>query len=184
MKNRKLFLVALALGVPLLLVAGGHAEGASQYAKVAGRETDFIPRLFNFLIFVGLLYYLIAEPVKNFFKGRQEEIAGKLQDIEKRLQEAKEARKSAEQTLAESKRKAEEIIKDAKSSAELLTKQYQELGEKEIEALIRQYQEKMEFEERKMQRDTIVKLLDENIRLEDIPLDNHQVIDILDKKVA
>jgi F-type H+-transporting ATPase subunit b len=182
MKKKKLFGIVM-LALPVLLLASGHGEGG-HYEAITGRSTDFIPRIFNFLIFAGLLYYLIAEPVKNFFKGRQTRIADQLKEIEQRLQEAKEARKNAEQELAESEKKAEEIVRDAGKEVELLTERYRELGIRELEALERQYKERIEMEERKMQRETIVELLDENIGSEDIPLGGRRVIDILSKKVA
>jgi F-type H+-transporting ATPase subunit b len=100
MKKQTIVTLA-ALAVPALLLASGHGEGANHYEMITGRSSDFFPRIFNFLIFAGLLYYLIAEPVRDFFRGRREEIASQLKEIESRLQEAKEARKAAEQALAE-----------------------------------------------------------------------------------
>jgi F-type H+-transporting ATPase subunit b len=183
MKKQTIVTLA-ALAVPALLLASGHGEGGSHYEMITGRSSDFLPRIFNFLIFAGLLYYLIAEPVRNFFQGRREQIASQLKEIESRLQEAKEARKAAEQNLAESEKKAKEILEDAKKEAELLSERYRELGERELEALERQFRERIELEERKMQRETIVALLDENISTEDIPLGGAQVIETLAKKVA
>ena len=75
-------------------------------------------------------------------------------------------------------------MKDAEKEAELLAERYRGIGKREVEALERQYQERMDLEERKMQRETIVSLLDENIGAEEIPLNSHQVVDILEKKVA
>jgi len=182
--NKKTILALAALAVPALLLAAGHGEGASHYEAITGRSSDFVPRIFNFLIFAGLLYYLIAEPVREYFSGRREGIAAQLREIESRLQEAKEARKAAEQALAESEKKAKEILEDAEKEAELLAQRYRENGERELEALERQYRERMEMEERKMQRETIAALLDENIQPEDIPLSGAQIIDTLAKKVA
>ena len=182
--NKKTILTLAALSVPALLLASGHGEGASHYEAITGRSSDFLPRIFNFAIFAGLLYYLIAEPVRNFFASRREKIAGQLKEIEQRLQEAKEARKSAEQALAESEKKAKEILEDARKEAALLEERYREQGLRELEALERQYEERMELEERKMQRETITQLLDENIKTEDIPLSGAQIVDALAKKVA
>jgi F-type H+-transporting ATPase subunit b len=183
MRKQTMTLLA-ALALPALLLASGHGEGASHYEMITGRSSDFVPRIFNFLIFAGLLYYLIAEPVRNFFQGRRERIASQLKEIEARLQEAKEARKAAEQNLAESEKKAKEILEDAEKEAALLTERYKELGQRELEALERQFRERIELEERKMQRETIVELLDENIAIDDIPLTGSQVIETLAKKVA
>ena len=182
--RKKFLMVLAALAVPAALLLAGDAEGASHYEAIAGRSTDFVPRLFNFLIFAALVYYLVAEPIRNFFKGRREKIAEQLSEIERRLQEAKEAKKAAEQALAESEKKAEEILEDAKKEAELLAQRYRELGERELAAIELQYRERMESEERRMIRESIVTLLDENIGIEDIPLTASQVVDTLAKKVA
>ncbi len=183
MKRTFISLLAV-LAVPAFMLVAGEAEGASHYASIAGRSTDFVPRVFNFLIFAALIYYLVADPIRNFFRERREKIAAQLTEIENRLQAAKEAKKTAEQALAESEKKAKEILEDARKEAEILSERYRELGSRELSALEQQYRERMETEERKMQRETIVSLLDENISPEDIPLTGSQIIDTLAKKVA
>ncbi|OQX77833.1 MAG: F0F1 ATP synthase subunit B [Epsilonproteobacteria bacterium 4484_65] len=87
---KKLALLSLLM-VPAMLLASGHADGeATRYFAQTGRETDFWPRVVNFTIFASLLYYLIASPIKNFFVGRKEGIAGQLKEIEDKLQAAKD----------------------------------------------------------------------------------------------
>ncbi|WP_292654434.1 F0F1 ATP synthase subunit B [Nitratifractor sp.] len=182
--KKTLLTLSAALVVPAFMLVAGEAEGASHYASIAGRSTDFVPRVFNFLIFAALIYYLVADPIRNFFRERREKIASQLNEIEERLQKAKEAKKAAEQKLAESEKKAQEILEDAQKEAELLAKRYREMGSRELAALEQQFKERMETEERKMQRETIVALLDENIDPADIPLTGSQIIDTLAKKVA
>ncbi len=182
MKKRAIIYAAL-LVLPAFLFGNEGAEG-SKYLAVAGREYDFVPRVFNFLIFVGLTYYLIAEPVKNFFVSRKEGIASQLSEIENRLQKAKEDRVSAEQALEASRRKAEEIMKDAEKEVELIKEQYAKMGEQEIENLIKQFNEKKELQERKMKKELVVSLLDENISTDDIPVTGKKVVDIVSRKVA
>jgi F-type H+-transporting ATPase subunit b len=42
------------------------------FGSDAGAEgsTDIVQRTINFLIFAGILFYILAEPVKNYFSGR------------------------------------------------------------------------------------------------------------------
>ncbi len=181
-KSVKILLISLA--VPAFALIAGEGEGASHYASIAGRDTDFVPRLFNFVIFASLVYYLVADMISNFFKERQSKIAEQLSEIETYLQDAKSAKKKAEQALIDSEKKAQEILEDAKKEAEILANRYKELGAKEQASLEYQYQERMEMEERKMQREVIISLLDENIKPEDIPLSGSQIINTLAKKVA
>ncbi len=184
MKNKTWTAWALVL-VPAVMFGSEHADAfAQQYFAVAGRMTDFIPRIFNFTIFAGLTYYLVASPLKAFFVGRKEAIADQLNEIERKLQEAKEARKHSEQLLEESKHKAKEIASDSKKEVELLKTRFAETTEKELALLEKQFEEKCELEERRMARETIAAVLNENITADDIPMSAEKVINIVAKKVA
>jgi F-type H+-transporting ATPase subunit b len=178
--------IAVAAWVVPAAVFGSEHGGAAaeQYIAVAGRATDFIPRIFNFTIFVGLTYYLVASPLKAFFVGRREGIADQLSEIERKLQEAKETQKRSEQALEESKAKAKEIAADSKKEAELLKAKFAEMTDKELALLEKQHEEKHELEERRMVRETIDAVLNENISADDIPMSADKVIDVVAKKVA
>ncbi|NKQ41826.1 MAG: F0F1 ATP synthase subunit B [Sulfurovum sp.] len=178
--NKKIIFVLLLL-LPVAIMAAG---GESRYFEQTGRHTDFFPRAFNFVIFVGLLYYLLASPVKDFFVGRKEGIAAQLNEIESKLQEAKDAQKNAENELVESEIKAKEIIEDSKNEAELLAKRLEEGRERDIELLDKLHEERMGHEERRMVKETIDEVLSENITSDDIPLSEKQVVEIIAKKVA
>ena len=188
MNNKSKLGIVLALAViPVWLLGAEHgaeAAAAQQYFSVAGRYTDFIPRIFNFLIFAGLTYYLVASPLKAFFVGRREDIANQLGEIERKLQEAKVARKQAEQALKESQVKAKEIANDGKKEVKLLKEKFAKMTEQELSLLNKQNDEKHEFEERRMVRETIDNVLNDNITADDIPLSADKVISIVAKKVA
>ncbi len=185
MKHKSWIILALVLAPAWLFGAEHGTEAfAQQYFSVAGRYTDFIPRIFNFLVFAGLTYYLVASPLKAFFVGRREGIADQLSEIERKLQEAKEARKQAEQALEASKVKAKEIVSDSAKEVELLHEKFAEMTERELALLDKQYEEKCALEERRMARETIDTVLNENITADDIPMTADTVINIVAKKVA
>jgi len=167
----------------IVLASGGHSE-ESRYLAQTGRETDFIPRIFNFLIFAGIAYYLLANPIKNFFVGRQKGIADQLKEIEARLQASKEEKKEAEAKIEESKKKAEEIIETAGKEAEILSARIAENSDNELRILEKQYEEKATLEERRVIREAIKDVLSSNINNDDIPLDEKKIVNLLDKKVA
>ena len=173
----KKLLYAALLVLPAVLMANGAEGETSKYFLQTGRETDFIPRIFNFSVFAGLLYYLVASPIKDFFRGRREDIAKQLNEIESKLQEAKDAQKSAEQALVDSKAKAKEIVSDSKREMELLSKSIQESNQRDLQLLDRQFEEKIEHDERRMVKDTINSVLNEGITADDIPLTEDQVIE-------
>ncbi|MEY3090298.1 MAG: hypothetical protein RL113_614 [Pseudomonadota bacterium] len=180
----KKFVLWSLIIVPAVLLAS-HGEGeSSRYLAQTGRESDYLPRVINFTIFAGLLYYLIANPVKSFFQGRSQGIASRLNEIEQKLQAAKDEKKEAQNRLDTSKKRAETIIADAKAEAVVLTQKIASANQEDISLLEKQYQEKMVLEERKSARNAIDEVLSENITDEDIMLDATKVVKIISGKVA
>jgi len=181
----KFIKIAILLAIPaLLLASGAESEAAEKYFEITGRHTDFVPRIFNFVILVGLLYYLLAEPLKNFLKNRSESIAKELKEIEARRQAARDAKLKAEEDLKLAKVKAKEIIEDAKKELELIKENIKKQTEAELIALEKIFNDKCEIEERKVIRETTLKALDENITNDDIPLDAKKIVNIVTKEVA
>jgi F-type H+-transporting ATPase subunit b len=180
----KKILLTTLLVLPALLLASSGEHEVSRYFVQTGRHTDFVPRIFNFLVFAGLIYYLVASPIKDFFTGRTEGIAGQLNEIESKLQEAKEAQKSAEQAVVESEAKAKEILADSKKEAELLVQRMDEHRVKDLDLLEKLYEERIEHDERRMVKETIDAVLNDNITSDDIPLSEKQVVEIIARKVA
>lgn len=180
---KKIVLLSLLIVPAIVLASGGDAE-SSRYFAQTGRETDFLPRVVNFTIFAALLYYLLANPIKNFFKGRSEGIAGQLNEIEKKLQAAKDVKKEAQNRLDESEKRAEEILADAKVEATLLAEKIATANQNDLVLLDKQLEEKMSLEERKSARDAIDEILSDNITTDDIMLDESKVVEIISKKVA
>jgi F-type H+-transporting ATPase subunit b len=182
MNMKKIVLLSLLM-VPAVLLASGDAE-SSRYFAQTGRESDFWPRVINFTIFAALLYYLLANPIKNFFKGRSEGIAVQLNEIEKKLQAAKDEKKEAQNRLDESKKRAEEILADAKAEAILLAEKIANANQNDLALLDKQLEEKISLEERKSAREAIDEILSDNITTDDIMLDAAKVVEIISKKVA
>lgn len=177
---KKIVLLSL-LVVPAILLASGNAE-ETRYFMQTGREYDFLPRLVNFTIFAGLLYYILAVPVKTFFKERSASIAKQLNEIEIKLQSAKDEKKEAQTRLTSSEAKAKEIVVDARAEAILLAEKIILANENELALLDKQQEEKITLEERKSAREAIDEILSENITIDDINLDETKVIDIISKK--
>jgi F-type H+-transporting ATPase subunit b len=185
MKNK--FIAIGLLIVPVILFANGDHEGSAQatkYFAMTGRETDFVPRIFNFLIFAGILYYLLADKLKAFLAGRQEGIANQLKDIEDRLQIAKKQQKDAQALVKDSDKKAKEIIADAKKEALFLSDKIMQNNVQELSFMDKQLEEKMELESRKSARETINEVLNENITNDDIAISEDKIVSMVSNKVV
>ncbi|WP_300364442.1 F0F1 ATP synthase subunit B [Hydrogenimonas sp.] len=172
---RKLLWVAACFLPAVALASGGEA---------ASGGTDFVPRLVNFIIFVAIIYYFVAEPVKNFFTGRTAEIASKLEEVQKRLKATKQAKEDAVAEYEGAQKIAEEIIEAAKKESQLLAKKLDEQLHAELENLEKLQHEKMEVEKRQMVRKTVADVLDELFKGDAIGMDEKKFVNLIMKKVA
>ena len=180
---KKIVLLSL-LVVPAVLLASGHASGEeSRYFMQTGRESDFWPRVVNFAIFASLLYYLAANPIKDFFTGRSKGIANQLNEIEEKLQAAKDEKREAQARVDTSEKKAEEIIVDAAAEAKILAEKIAIANKNDLALLGKQLEEKIALEERKSAREAIDEILSENITNDDIMIDENKVVEIISNKV-
>jgi len=180
---KKIALLSLIM-LPAIVLASGHGAEESRYFLQTGRENDFIPRVVNFTIFAGILYYLLANPMKAFFKGRSEGISAQLNEIEEKLTVAKNEKQEAEERLKESEKKANEIIEDAKKEAIVIAQKIATNNQNDLVLLEKQLEEKITLEERKAAREAIDEVLSENITSDDIMLSETKIVDIISKKVA
>jgi F-type H+-transporting ATPase subunit b len=183
MDMKRVILLALVLVPALLLANEGHSE-ESRYLLQTGRETDFWPRVINFTVFASILYYLIANPIKDYFNGRSEGIANQLKEIEAKLQAAKDEQKAAQERFEESQKKASEIVENAKKEAEILASKIATACENELQVMEKQLEEQIDLEERKALREAIDEVLNENITVDDIAISEERVVDVISKKVA
>jgi F-type H+-transporting ATPase subunit b len=171
------FVLFLLIPTVIFASGGGHHD-------VSMTNSDFFYRVFNFAIFAGLMYYLLANPIKNFFTGRKNSIEYQLVEIEKRLEETKKAKEEAIAKVEESQAKAKEIIETAHKEGELISKKIADMNSYELALLDKNHNEKCETEARKMSREVIDDVLNSSISIEDIEVSGDKVVEIVNKKVA
>jgi len=170
----------LAVFMPLALLANTH--GSSH--EVSMTNSDFFFRVLNFTIFAGLLCYLLATPIREFFKNRRDGISNQLKEIESKLEESKREELLAKERFQEAQNRAKEIIADAKAEAEVLVKQIEEKNRQLLSSLEKQLEEKIEVEKKKMVKVTIKELLEKGITPDDITLNSSKIVSLISKKVA
>ncbi len=173
MKRKTVFLTALLLPI-LVFASGGEAH----------EGTDIVSRTINFLIFAAILYYLIAKPLKEFFVGRREEIASRLESVQKKVQDTKVLKEEALKELEEAKANAKSLVETAHKEVELLSEKYKKDFELELKNLEKGYEERMEIERRKSVRDSVSEILNELFKDGGIKLDENSLVNILLKKAA
>ena len=115
----------ISLGLTLLLVgvavASEAAHGGGHEGISPAKMYDFTWRSVNFLVFAGLLIFLLVKKVnvKAVFAKRSEEIAQTLEDLENKKAAAAAALKEMEARLAEVAKEREAIIKQYMAEGEI-----------------------------------------------------------------
>ncbi len=157
---------------------------ASEHAEVAEVETDIVQRTVNFLIFAGIVYYLIAEPIKGYFTGRTQGIASELEKVQDRLKESKAAKEAALAKIDDAKRLAEEIMSSCKKENVIINEKMAAQLEFDLSNLERQQNDIMELEKRQMVRTLVEEVLSDALTQDASVLDKDAFADIILKKVA
>lgn len=154
------------------------------FASDAGVETDILQRTVNFLIFIAILYYLLAEKAKAFFTGRTASIQAELNKVQEVLKESKAKVEGAKNELENAKKLANEIVETANGDINSIKKSIEESVEQEIAHLSKSFDEKIEVETRKVKKDVVNEILDELLSSDSIALSQNDLANIVLKKVA
>ena len=165
---------ALLLFLPLL--AFGAKAGAPDY--------DVVARTINFVIFAGILYYFIANPIKNAYKGRIEAIEKKMTQSRNKILEAQRKEEEARAKAEKMKVQAAEFIENGKVQAKLLKEKIERDAEAAIKILNDSFAEQKEFARRDSVRKTVASVLDNAFSDKDIAVSEQALVDIIKKKVS
>jgi F-type H+-transporting ATPase subunit b len=111
-------LIILIVTSSMVYASGGSGEGSDH----GGQLLDFGWRVINFTIFVGLIYWLFKDRIKEFFSGRRT-------DIKLSLEEAMAAKEEAEKKFKEYSAKLDKATEEINEISEMI--RAQGLAEKE-----------------------------------------------------
>jgi len=157
----------------LALASGAESEG-----------TDIVQRTVNFLLFAGLIWYLVAEPVKNYFASRSQGIADELQKVQDKLNETIALKKEALAKISDAEKFAEELIVSSKKENKIINDNMMAQCEVELETLVKQNATLTEFEQRRMVRTVVEDVLNEVLSQSGDSFDKEAMANVILKKVA
>jgi F-type H+-transporting ATPase subunit b len=147
-------------------------------------STDIVQRTVNFLIFAGILYYILAEPIKNYFGGRSAGIAGELDKVQERLRESKNLRETAENKIEEAQRFVNELNESTKKECKILSDRVITQCDQDIDVMQKQSNSLMALEKRQMVRSVVNEVMGDVMSASDASMGSDAMTDILKKKVA
>lgn len=168
--------------IVMMLLASG-----SLFASSAGGEhggTDIVPRTLNFLIFAGILWYLLAKPVRAFFVGRSEEIASRLNSVQDKLRESKEKKEAAEAAVEDAARFADELHATTEREKDILRHQIETQCANDAVVMEKQLEGKEILAKRQMVRDVVEATLADVTAQSGAALERSRIAEIISKKVA
>lgn len=170
---RQVLVIILALVLPGVVCASGSFE-----------QSDFIPRLINFVLFVAILWYFTFARIKAIFVNRRTHIASQLEEIQNKLHKAQKEKADALKKLEESKARAREIVEIARKEASMISQRFAQQTQAQIQTLIQTMEANMEFEQTKAMREVVESVLSEVVHSKDVQLENKDYVNIITKRIA
>ena len=159
----------------------------STYALASDGEhagSDIVQRTVNFLIFVGLIWYLVAEPVKNYFTSRSQSIADDLKRVQEKLNESITLKRDALAKISEAEKFAEELDKSSKKENKIINDKMMLQCDSDLEGLVKHQASLIDFDQRNMVRSVVEDIVKETLEQSSDTFDKEAMANVLVKKVA
>jgi len=164
--------VLILMVIPALLFANEHDSA-----------TDIVPRTVNFIIFIGIIYYLLNDKIKEFLYNRTQSIQSQLQEVENKLQETKKQVEDAQAELDKAKQLATELVENAKNELDIIKEKITSKYDEEIAYISKSFEDRVELETKKAKKEVVEEVLDELLK-DGLSLDQKDLTQIVMKKVA
>jgi F-type H+-transporting ATPase subunit b len=172
--------------VKKFLLLGLALVPAAMFAEGAAHETDYdiVQRTVNFIIFAGILWYLLADKIKAFFSERSLSIQSELDKVQETLKASENKIADAEKQLEEAKKLAAEIVEGARTDIYAIKQKVSDAIDSDIANLNKNFDEMTKVELSKAKRAIVNEVLEELLKSENINLTQEELANIVLKKVA
>ena len=167
-----------------ILLLGLALAPIALFANSQGAETDIVQRTVNFIIFAGILWYLLADKIKAFFAERSLSIQAELDKVQDTLKASQDKVTDAQKKLAEAKKIATEIVEGAKADVDSVKQKVATAVDSDIANLNKNLDEMMKVEISKAKKEVVTQILEELLNSENIKLTQDELANIVLKKVA
>jgi F-type H+-transporting ATPase subunit b len=159
----------------------------STYAFASGGEhtgSDIVQRTVNFVIFAGLIWYLVAEPIKNYFASRSQAIADDLKRVQEKLNESITLKKDTLAKISEAEKFAEELGKSSKKENKIINDKIMLQCDDDLVALMKHQTSLLDFDQRNMVRSVVEDIVKETLKQSSDNFDKEAMANVLLRKVA
>jgi len=153
-------------------------------SNAEGGGTDIVQRTVNFLLFAGLVWYLVAEPIKSYFASRSQGISDELQKVQDKLSETISLKKEALAKISDAEKFADQLMISSKKENKIINDNMMIQCDAELEALAKQHNSLTDFEQRKMVRTVVEDMLNDVLSQSSDNFDKKAMANVILKKVA
>lgn len=147
-------------------------------------ETDIVQRTFNFIIFASIIYYLLSDKIRVFFKNRSISIKSDLNKVEELLLESVKNKEEANDKLKQSENIAKDIVSNANNQIDKIKYDTLKSIDNTISKLEDSYNDKITFEMRRIKKEVVSEILNELLDSNNIFLSDEDLSNIILKKVS
>lgn len=154
------------------------------FASDANVETDILERTVNFLIFISIIYYLLADKLKKFFTDRTKTIQSELDKVQDMLKASENKVTEAKQEVENAKKIASELVESAHSDIDVIKSKIEKTVDQEIVYLSKSFDEKTALEAKRVKEEVVENVLNQLLSEDNIDLSQKDICDIVLKKVA
>jgi len=170
---KKFLLLSVALS-PLSLFAASGAE----------TDYDIVQRTVNFLLFAGILWYILADKLKALFANRTLSIQAELDKVQDTLKASEDKVSEAQKQLDDAKKLAAEIVENAKADIDSVKQKVSVAVDTDIANLEKNLDEMIKVETSKAKKEVVAEILEELLKSDNIKLSQDELANIVLKKVA
>ncbi len=147
-------------------------------------ESDIVQRTVNFLLFAGVVWYLVGEPAKNYFASRSQAIADELKKVQERLDESVTLKKEALAKISDAEKFAEDLVISSKKENKIINDHIMAQCEADLETLTKQGVVSRNFAQRSMVQNVVENVLKETLAQSSNEFDKEAMANVILKKVA
>ena len=147
-------------------------------------ESDIVQRTVNFLLFAGLVWYLVGDPVKSYFASRSQDISDELKKVQEKLEESLALKKESLAKISDAEKFAKDLIVSSKKENKVINDKIMTQCDADLENISKQSLSTKEFEQRKMVRSVVENVLNETLAQSSESFDKEAMANIILKKVA
>jgi F-type H+-transporting ATPase subunit b len=154
------------------------------FASDANVETDILERTVNFLIFISILYYLLADKIKTFFSDRTKSIQSELDKVQEMLKASETKVAEAKQEIENAKKIAGDLVDSANNDVEAIKSKIEATVEQEIAYLSKSFDEKTTLEVRRVKKEVVESILNQLLSDDNVEISQEDITNVILKKVA